>query len=265
MKFMSGLRETSSKMLICTIDAGFFRWYHVNIVWHPGGATGGEGVKVIMAHTKRRFLSGKGMALYVMVAAMLLAALPGFGITAKANQSPDSDYVTDSSKILLAEPDTSISDVEELMMGSDPAEILGDSSLKGYSTLAMFSVIAVDDYDFSELEATKVRGASITQDMEVQVRFLPTDGAWMKLDFEVVDGAVDVVIPSEGQLAIFVKDDVILDENDGDGNDNNGKNPDDAKNDTGKAPQTGDRLPLYLAIGCVALASAAISWRKIKK
>ena len=66
-------------------------------------------------------------------------------------------------------------------------------------------------------------------------------------------------------LEIFVKDDVSLDENDGDGNDNNGKNPDDAKNDTGKAPQTGDRLPLYLAIGCVALASAAISWRKIKK
>ena len=150
----------------------------------------------------------------------------------------------------------------------DPAGVLGDSTLKGFSTLAVFSVTAVDDYDFSNLEITKIRGAVITSDMTVQVRFLPTDGAWEKLSFEVVDGAVNVKLPSEGQLAIFVKDEVDIKDDDGDGNSMTKPTTEsgtDGNVDPGKAPQTGDRLPFYIVIGVMAIISAVVSFKKIRK
>lgn len=249
------------KKLICTIDAVFFRWYHVNMVWHLGCAAGGEGVSKTMTHTIKGFLSGKRAAFAAILLAVLLAMFPGSGIAALANESPDNDFVTDSSNILLTEPDTSIADIDALLMGSDPAEVVGDNSLKGFSTLAVFSVAAVDDYDFSEIETTSIKGASITADMTVQVRFLPTDGAWEKLDFDVIDGAVNVELPSEGQLAIFVKDDIVIDDEDTDEDNGNA----DGKTDPGKAPQTGDRLPLYITIACVALAAAGVSYKKIRR
>ena len=221
-------------------------------------------MKKVMTHMIRRIFSRKRLAVYAMTMVMLL----GFGITAMANESPDRDFVTDSSHILLSEPDTSIEDIDDLVMGYDPAGVLGDSTLKGFSTLAVFSVTAVDDYDFSNLEITKIRGAVITSDMTVQVRFLPTDGAWEKLSFEVVDGAVNVKLPSEGQLAIFVKDEVDIKDDDGDGNSMTKPTTEsgtDGNVDPGKAPQTGDRLPFYIVIGVMAIISAVVSFKKIRK
>lgn len=221
-------------------------------------------MKKVMAHMIRRIFSRKRLAVYAMTMVMLL----GFGITAMANESPDRDFETDSSHILLSEPDTSIEDIDDLVMGYDPAGVLGDSTLKGFSTLAVFSVTAVDDYDFSNLEITKIRGAVITSDMTVQVRFLPTDGAWEKLSFEVVDGAVNVKLPSEGQLAIFVKDEVDIKDDDGDGNSMTKPTTEsgtDGNVDPGKAPQTGDRLPFYIVIGVMAIISAVVSFKKIRK
>ena len=215
-------------------------------------------MKKVMTHMIRRIFSRKRLAVYAMTMVMLL----GFGITAMANESPEHDFGTDSSHILLSEPDTSIEDIDDLVMGYDPAGVLGDSTLKGFSTLAVFSVTAVDDYDFSNLETTKIRGAAITSDMTVQVRFLPTDGAWEKLSFEVVDGAVNVKLPSEGQLAIDIKDD------DGDGNSTTKPTTEsgtDGNVDPGKAPQTGDRLPFYIVIGVMAIISAVVSFKKIRK
>lgn len=221
-------------------------------------------MKKVMTHMIRRIFSRKRLAVYAMTMVMLL----GFGITAMANESPDRDFETDSSHILLSEPDTSIEDIDDLVMGYDPAGVLGDSTLKGFSTLAVFSVTAVDDYDFSNLEITKIRGAVITSDMTVQVRFLPTDGAWEKLSFEVVDGAVNVKLPSEGQLAIFVKDEVDIKDDDGDGNSMTKPTTEsgtDGNVDPGKAPQTGDRLPFYIVIGVMAIISAVVSFKKIRK
>lgn len=221
-------------------------------------------MKKVMTHMIRRIFSRKRLAVYAMTMVMLL----GFGITAMANESPEHDFGTDSSHILLSEPDTSIEDIDDLVMGYDPAGVLGDSTLKGFSTLAVFSVTAVDDYDFSNLETTKIRGAAITSDMTVQVRFLTTDGAWEKLSFEVVDGAVNVKLPSEGQLAIFVKDEVDIKDDDGDGNSTTKPTTEsgtDGNVDPGKAPQTGDRLPFYIVIGVMAIISAVVSFKKIRK
>lgn len=218
----------------------------------------------VMTHMIRRIFSRKRLAVYAMTMVMLL----GFGMTAMANESPNRDFGTDSLHILLSEPDTSIEDIDDLVMGYDPAGVLGDSTLKGFSTLAVFSVTAVDDYDFSNLETTKIRGAAITSDMTVQVRFLPTDGAWEKLSFEVVDGAVNVKLPSEGQLAIFVKDEVDIKDDDGDGNSTTKPTTESGTDDNvdlGKAPQTGDRLPFYIVIGVMAIISAVVSFKKIRK
>ena len=35
--------------------------------------------------------------------------------------------------------------------------------------------------------------------------------------------------------------------------------------DPGKAPQTGDRLPFYIVIGVMAIISAVVSFKKIRK
>ena len=35
--------------------------------------------------------------------------------------------------------------------------------------------------------------------------------------------------------------------------------------DPGKAPQTGDALPIYIGIGVIALGVIAVSYKKIKK
>lgn len=214
-----------------------------------------------MTRTIKSFLLGKRVVFVAIQLAVLMAMFQGTGIAALANGSPGSDFETDSSNILLSEPDTSIADIDALLMGGDPAEVVADSSLEGFSTLAVFSVTAVNDYDFSEIETTSIKGAAITADMTVQVRFLPTDGAWEKIDFDVVDGAVNVELPSEGQLAIFVKDYIVI--NDEDPDDDNGNA--EGKNDPGKAPQTGDRLPLYITIACVALAAAGVSHNKIRR
>ena len=126
-------------------------------------------------------------------AAAWLAAVAitlGCGTTAFANNSPENDYETDSTHILISEADTTIADIDNLMLGDAPSEVLGDKSLDGYSTLAVFSVTAVNDYDYSEIETTKIRGAAITSDMTVQVRFLPDDGDWTKIPFSVESGVL---------------------------------------------------------------------------
>ena len=103
------------------------------------------------------------------------------------------------------------------------------------------------------METTKIRGA---------------DRAWEKLSFEVIDGAVNVKLPSEGQLAIFVKDEVDIKDDDGDGNSTTKPTTESGTDDNvdpGKAPQTGDRLPFYIVIGVMAIISAVVSFKKIRK
>ena len=164
---------------------------------------------------------------------------------------------TDSTHILISEADTTIADIDNLMLGDAPSEVLGDKSLDGYSTLAVFSVTAVNDYDYSEIETTKIRGAAITSDMTVQVRFLPDDGDWTKIPFSVESGVLLAEFPSDGQLAVFVKDDIDIPDDD---------DPQTAGvSQAGKAPQTGDRLPIYIFTGIVAAALVVVSVRKIRK
>ena len=201
-----------------------------------------------------------GWAKKIMAGAMALIMVAGFGTVALANESPDRDYETDSKHVLISEADTTIPDIEALMMGDAPADVLGDRSLEDYSTLALFSVAGVDDYDFSEIETTAIRGASINSDMEVQVRFLPTDGTWEKISYSVKNDELLIDFPSEGQLAVFVKDDIVPDDEDPDGDGST-----DDRREAGKAPQTGDRLPIYIAGCLMAIAVAGVSIRKIKR
>ncbi len=216
----------------------------------------------------------KGMACVAALAVMLMS-----GTFAFANNSPDDNYVTDSSHVLISEADTSIEDISNLMLGDSPAEVLGDSSLAGYSTLAVFSVTAIDDYDFQDAEMTEIRGASLTSDMTVQVRFLPTGGDWSNIKYTVSDDVLEVQFPSEGQIAIFVKDEINIADMTEDATTGKTGSEDvtteavstesvsteEQKPDYVKAPQTGDALPLYIGMGVIALAAVAVSVKKIKK
>ena len=203
--------------------------------------SGRQGVKVMTTRL------GKAASFKRKAVAITL----GCGTTAFANNSPENDYETDSTHILISEADTTIADIDNLMLGDAPSEVLGDKSLDGYSTLAVFSVTAVNDYDYSEIETTKIRGAAITSDMTVQVRFLPDDGDWTKIPFSVESGVLLAEFPSDGQLAVFVKDDIDI--------------PTAGVSQAGKAPQTGDRLPIYIFTGIVAAALVVVSVRKIRK
>ena len=59
------------------------------------------------------------------------------------------------------------------------------------------------------------------------------------------------------QLAVFVKDDIDIPDDD---------DPQTAGvSQAGKAPQTGDRLPIYIFTGIVAAALVVVSVRKIRK
>ena len=127
----------------------------------------------------------------------------------------------------------------------------------GCGTTAFANNSPENDYDYSEIETTKIRGAAITSDMTVQVRFLPDDGDWTKIPFSVESGVLLAEFPSDGQLAVFVKDDIDIPDDD---------DPQTAGvSQAGKAPQTGDRLPIYIFTGIVAAALVVVSVRKIRK
>ena len=206
--------------------------------------SGRQGVKVMTTRLGKAASFKRKAAAWLAAVAITL----GCGTTAFANNSPENDYETDSTHILISEADTTIADIDNLM--------LGDKSLDGYSTLAVFSVTAVNDYDYSEIETTKIRGAAITSDMTVQVRFLPDDGDWTKIPFSVESGVLLAEFPSDGQLAVFVKDDIDIPDDD----------PQTAGvSQAGKAPQTGDRLPIYIFTGIVAAALVVVSVRRIRK
>lgn len=209
----------------------------------------------------------------VCACVMIFVLTAGFSVVAFANDSPDSTYATDSSNILVTAADESIDDIQSLLLGDLPSVVLGDSSLEGYSTLAVFSVSAINGYDFETPETTVIRGAAVSEDMTIQIRFLPTGGSWRKLGFSVADDALSVQFPSEGQLAIFALDDTEIEDEDAttekagptDG-DTSGDNTDgsNAKDNYAKSPQTGDRLPIYIGIGVLAVAIAGVSLKKIK-
>lgn len=215
--------------------------------------SGRQGVKVMTTRLGKAASFKRKAAAWLAAVAITL----GCGTTAFANNSPENDYETDSTHILISEADTTIADIDNLMLGDAPSEVLGDKSLDGYSTLAVFSVTAVNDYDYSEIETTKIRGAAITSDMTVQVRFLPDDGDWTKIPFSVESGVLLAEFPSDGQLAVFVKDDIDIPDDD---------DPQTAGvSQAGKAPQTGDRLPIYIFTGIVAATLVVVSVRKIRK
>jgi hypothetical protein len=195
-------------------------------------------------------IKGRTLRRTAILWATVLAMLLSYNLAVFANDSPDTDYETDSSHILVSEADTSVEDIAELVEGEAPSEVLGDKTLQGYSTLAVFSVTAIDDYDFSTLETTNIKGATITDTMEIQVRFLPDEGSWKKIDYTVTNGIMSVQFESEGHLAIFAKDQVEEAQ---------------AEDTYKKSPQTGDYLPLYILAGLAAAGALAFSVRKLIK
>jgi hypothetical protein len=209
---------------------------------------------VYINREKRRedmsLVKGKAMKKSVVLWVAMLVMLMSYNLVAMANDSPDVDYETDSAHILISAADTSIADIAALSEGDAPADVLKDKSLEGYSTLAVFSVTAIDDYDFSDVETTVIKGATITEDMDIQVRFLPDAGAWESIDYTVSGGTMSVQFEEEGHLAIFAKDEIAEEE---------------TSASYKKSPQTGDYLPFYILAGLAAAGVFAFSVRKIVK
>jgi LPXTG-motif cell wall-anchored protein len=214
---------------------------------------------------KMSLIKGKTVIKSVIVWITMIALLMGYRTLVMANDSPDVDYETDSAYILVSEADTSVADIAALVEGDSPVEVLGDDTLEGYSTLAVFSITAIGGYDFSTIETTVIKGATITEDMDIQVRFLPDGGSWEKINYTLSNGTIACKFEDEGNLAIFVKDEEDTEEvstSDADGT----SSADSAKADTyKKAPQTGDNLPIYVLVGLLSMGALAVSVRKLVK
>ena len=92
--------------------------------------SGRQGVKVMTTRLGKAASFKRKVAAWLAAVAITL----GCGTTAFANNSPENDYETDSTHILISEADTTIADIDNLMLGDAPSEVLGDKSLDGYST-----------------------------------------------------------------------------------------------------------------------------------
>lgn len=206
----------------------------------------------------------KKFSVVIMVLMMLLA----FSITVYANSSPTADFSTDSSDILVAEADTSIPAIKKLMSGSLPKDVVGDESLEGYSTLGIFSVTAVGDYDFSETITTDIRTAGLTSDMTIKVKLLDTSNKWSDVSTTISNGVASVVLRKEGQVAIFVLDSVDITNPGGDTTEpatqeqEGEKTQDDQK--TGGSPKTGDAIFLFGAVAFLSMGGILISLKKLR-
>ncbi len=202
------------------------------------------------------------------VVSMVLMMLLTFSITVYANSSPTADFSTDSSDILVAEADTSIPAIKKLMSGSLPKDVVGDESLEGYSTLGIFSVTAVGDYDFSETITTDIRTAGLTSDMTIKVKLLDTSNKWSDVSTTISNGVASVVLRKEGQVAIFVLDSVDITNPDGDTTEpatqeqEGDKTQDDQK--TGGSPKTGDAIFLFGVMAFLSMGGILISLKKLR-
>lgn len=202
----------------------------------------------------------------VLITALVM--LFAVSITVYANSSPTADFSTDSSDILVADADTSIPDIKKLLGGSLPKDVLGDESLDGYSTLGIFSVTAVGEYDFSESVTTDIRTAGLTSDMTVKVKILDKTNQWSNVSHTISNGVVSAVLKKEGQVAVFVRDSVDIDDTEGDTNEpttqgQTEENPQEEEK-PGGSPKTGDAILWFGTAAFFAMAGIVISLKKLK-
>ncbi len=202
----------------------------------------------------------------VLITALVL--LFAVSITVYANSSPTADFSTDSSDILVADADASIPDIKKLLGGSLPKDVLGDETLDGYSTLGIFSVTAVGEYDFSESVTTDIRTAGLTSDMTVKVKILDKTNQWSNVSHTISNGVVSAVLKKEGQVAVFVLDSVDIEDTEEDTNEpttqgQTEENPQDGK-EPGGSPKTGDAILWFGTAAFLAMAGIVISLKKLK-
>lgn len=202
----------------------------------------------------------------VLITALVL--LFAVSITVYANSSPTADFSTDSSDILVADADASIPDIKKLLGGSLPKDVLGDETLDGYSTLGIFSVTAVGEYDFSESVTTDIRTAGLTSDMTVKVKILDKTNQWSNVSHTISNGVVSAVLKKEGQVAVFVLDSVDIEDTEEDTNEpttqgQTEENPQDGKK-PGGSPKTGDAILWFGTAAFLAMAGIVISLKKLK-
>ncbi|MGN0395377.1 MAG: hypothetical protein ACI4EF_08445 [Coprococcus sp.] len=215
----------------------------------------------------------KKLLLVITTMLMILA----FSITVYANSSPTADFSTDSSDILVADADTSVPDVKKLLDGSLPKDVLGDESLEGYSTLGIFSVIAVDGYDFSNETVTDIKMAGLTSDMTVEVRMLDSSNEWSDISHTISDGMVSAVFKEEGQVAVFVLESVDMSDVDEDEDtteetttedlteeDTEQTVTDDGNGNNKRSPKTGDIIYLFVAVALFSSAGIAVALKKLR-
>lgn len=219
----------------------------------------------------------------VLITALVM--LFAVSITVYANSSPSADFSTDSTDILVADADASIPDIKKLLGGSLPKDVLGDETLDGYSTLGIFSVTAVGEYDFSEAVTTDIRTAGLTSDMTVKVRILDRTNRWSNVSHTVSDGVVSAVFKKEGQVAVFVLDSVDIEDTEEDTEDTEEteeteedtevdtnepttqEQPDENSQDGNKpggSPKTGDSILWFGTAAFLAMAGVLISLKKLK-
>jgi len=202
----------------------------------------------------------------VLITALVL--LFAVSITVYANSSPTADFSTDSSDILVSDADASIPDIKKLLGGSLPKDVLGDETLDGYSTLGIFSVTAVGEYDFSESVTTDIRTAGLTSDMTVKVKILDKTNQWSNVSHTISNGVVSAVLKKEGQVAVFVLDSVDIEDTEEDTNEpttqgQTEENPQDGKK-PGGSPKTGDAILWFGTAAFLAMAGIVISLKKLK-
>ncbi|MBP3325864.1 MAG: hypothetical protein J6L77_05530 [Coprococcus sp.] len=202
----------------------------------------------------------------VLITALVM--LFAVSITVYANSSPTADFSTDSSDILVADADASIPDIKKLLGGSLPKDVLGDETLDGYSTLGIFSVTAVGEYDFSESVTTDIRTAGLTSDMTVKVKILDKTNQWSNVSHTISNGVVSAVLKKEGQVAVFVLDSVDIEDTEEDTNEpttqgQTEENPQDGKK-PGGSPKTGDAILWFGTAAFLAMAGIVISLKKLK-
>lgn len=202
----------------------------------------------------------------VLITALVM--LFAVSITVYANSSPTADFSTDSSDILVSDADASIPDIKKLLGGSLPKDVLGDETLDGYSTLGIFSVTAVGEYDFSESVTTDIRTAGLTSDMTVKVKILDKTNQWSNVSHTISNGVVSAVLKKEGQVAVFVLDSVDIEDTEEDTNEpttqgQTEENPQDGKK-PGGSPKTGDAILWFGTAAFLAMAGIVISLKKLK-
>lgn len=206
----------------------------------------------------------------------ILVLIFAMSITVYASSAPAIDYETDADGVLIGAPDESNGDISALLFGTTPDKVLGDASLADYATYTVFSASAVGDHDFSATVSTNIYASDLTGE-DIVVKLL-SGGSWSNVPFTFSGTTLSMMIPAEGQVAVFVLDSIEIDmsvfeepevvepstedaggtEDSGDSGESGTSTP----KDPATSPKTGDPVVWFGAMMIIGVAVMSVSARK---